>query len=113
MPENFQKLLNSFILRLLDRGHTLPTLAPIFTQAAMILDQKALGDNLNTTNNSNTLFIHWQYHPDGLQRSDIRNTYKKTLEPHLPFDNMKVAVSRPKNLRDILTKTALNNLLKL
>jgi hypothetical protein len=56
---------------------------------------------------SNTLIIHWQYHPDGLQCSDIRNTYKKTLEPHLPFDNVKVAVSRPKNLWDILMKTAL------
>ena len=38
-PENFQKLLSKFIQRLLDRGHTLQTLVPIMSQAAMAIDQ--------------------------------------------------------------------------
>jgi len=47
------------------------------------------------------------FHPDGFQRSDIRQAYNKMLQPFLPYDNMRVAVSRPKNLQNILAKTAL------
>jgi len=108
-PEKFQELLPSFIQWLLDWGHTLQTLTPLLTQAAMIEDQKALSytSTANTPDKPNILYIYWQHHPDGLQQSGIRQTYEKVSQSYLPFDNMRVAVSRPKNLRDILTKTAL------
>ena len=43
----------------------------------------------------------------GLTRQDIQRLYDKTLEPTLDYDNMQIAISRPKNLKDILTHSAL------
>jgi hypothetical protein len=64
-PINFQNILMKFIQRLVDRGHTLENLVPIITQAAQTLEMH------NVTNNDsqkpNTLYIHWQHHPYGLQ----------------------------------------------
>ena len=104
-PINFQNILMKFIQRLVDRGHTLENLVPIITQAAQTLEMH------NVTNNDsqkpNTLYIHWQHHPYGLQRRDIRRIYDKILKPHVPYDKMQIAISRPKNLRDILTRAAL------
>jgi hypothetical protein len=105
--ENFQKLLLSFIQRLQDREHKLQNLTPLFNQAAAILDNNTSSVTPNSPDGSNTLYIHWQFHPNGLQRSDIRLAYNKTLQPYLLYNNMRVAISRPKNLRDILAKTAL------
>jgi hypothetical protein len=97
----------SFIQRLQDRGHTLQSLIPLFNQAAAILDTNTSSVTPNSPDGPNTLYIHWQFHPNGLQHSDIRLAYNKTLQPYMPYNNMRVAISRPKNLRDILAKTAL------
>ncbi len=59
------------------------------------------------TNNDNSLYIHWLYHPKNLQHQDIHRLYESILEPHTPHNRMVVAISRPKNLRDALTKTEL------
>jgi hypothetical protein len=73
----------------------------------MAIDQNGQHQAALKKDASNTLYIHWRYHPAGIQRSDIRQIYNKTLQPHLPYDNMRVAISRPTNLRDRLTKTVL------
>ncbi len=73
-------------------------------QAAISLDRSSKFQKTNDTNSGNILYIHRTYHPIGPQRHDIRNLYQKILEPHLNFDKMTVAISRPPNLRDILTK---------
>jgi hypothetical protein len=39
---------------------------------------------------------------------DIRHLYNKHLSGHDGFDEMIVAFSRPKNLRELLTNTVLN-----
>jgi hypothetical protein len=106
-PETFQKLLSKFIQRLVDRGHTLKQLIPIISQAAITIDQKGQQRATLKKDDSSTLYIHWRYHPAGIQRSDIRQIYNKTLQPYLPYDNMRVAISRPTNLRDRLTNTVL------
>jgi hypothetical protein len=106
-PADFQELVTKFIERLHDRGHIIDNLLPLFLQAAATLENftsKPQNPNQQTQNN---LYIHWTHHPKGIQRSDIRQLYMQTLEPHDIHDNMIVAMSRPKNLRDILTKTAL------
>jgi hypothetical protein len=54
-----------------------------------------------------TLFIHWTYHPKGLQRNDIRRIFNETFQPHLKYKKVTIAISRPKNLKDILTRAAL------
>jgi len=107
-PDNFKEMLANFIHRLLQRGHTIPNLTPLLLKAATTLDNTC---NLAASNGNatNTLYLHWPYHPKGLQRQQIRRLYDATLKPALPeYDNMQIAVSRPKNLRDLLTKTALN-----
>ncbi len=106
-PAKFQAILLKFIQRLIDRGHTLEQLTPLITQAAADLDNKAWQATNTSSCSQDTLFIHWQHHPGGLQRSDIRKIYEATLQPHLPYKKMQIAISRPKNLRDILTKTAI------
>jgi hypothetical protein len=104
--ENFQELVTHFIKRLHQRGHSIETLSPIFAQSAKTLDLPVTVNDKNK--NDNMLFIHWKHHPNGLQRSDIRQIYKQTLQPTDIHDNMVVVISRPKNLRDILTKTKLS-----
>jgi len=46
------------------------------------------------------------YHPKGLQWHDIRNIYNGTLKVILSYERMQIALSCPKNLRDILTRAA-------
>jgi len=58
-------------------------------------------------NHNNTLFIHWTFHPNGLQRKDIRDALNATLKNHLDYSKATVAIARPHNLKDILSKTAL------
>jgi len=106
-PAEFQNILTKFIEWLLNRGHTLEGLTPIIQQAASSLDY----NNNQVTNkpqtNDNTLYIHRVYHPNGLQRSDIRQLYDNILKPHLNFGKMTVAISRLTNLRDVLTSSKL------
>jgi hypothetical protein len=56
---------------------------------------------------SKTLYIHWPFHPNGLCQRKIRQIYNKTLKPYLDYDRMQIAISRPRNLKDIQTKSAL------
>jgi hypothetical protein len=75
-------------------------------QAAVNLDHSIIPKE--TTDTSNTLFIHWTHHPHGIHRASIRQIYKQTLQLNDTHDRMVVAMSHPKNLRDILTKTKLS-----
>jgi hypothetical protein len=106
-PDDFQKMLHKFIDRLLNRGHTLTDITPILTQAAATIDRKLLGPTPNLNPNNDTLFIHREFHPKDFQRQEIRTLYQEILEPHLDFDRMTVAMSRPKKLQDILSKSNL------
>jgi hypothetical protein len=104
-PQDFEKMMTKFIENLIARGNSLNNLKPILLNAAATLDNTCQRETHN--HNENTLYIHWEYHPLGIQRKDIREIYGKTLEPYLDYDKMTVAIARPKNLRDVLTKTAL------
>ena len=61
------------------------------------------------TDTSNTLFLHWQYHPHGIQKRELRMLYNNTLKPHLEYDKVTIAMSPPTNLRDLLTNAKLND----
>jgi hypothetical protein len=71
--QNFEDLVTKFIERLHARGHSLESLSQIFLQTAESLDitQRAIRTNTQNTNNDNTLYIHWTYHPKDLQCRDI------------------------------------------
>jgi hypothetical protein len=106
--QHFEKLTTKFIERLHARGHTIENLAPLFLQVAISLTYPPSQTNGGKNNNEDkNLFIHWQFHPNGLQRQDIRQSFNSTLQSHTPFERMIIAMSRPKNLRDILTRAAL------
>jgi len=100
--ENFQSMLEKFISRLLDRGHNIKDITPLLLEAASTLDKRHTHHNNN--NGQSTLYLHWTYHPHGLQRRHLRQTFDTTFKDTLPFNRMQVAISRPKNLKDILTK---------
>jgi len=106
-PASYKAILLKFIERLLDRWHTLPSLLPILAQAAQTLDSRTTLVNGMCNNNSNTLYIHKTYHPSGLQWHNIRQLYEQILKPHIPFKQLTVMISRPMNLRDVLTKAKL------
>jgi predicted Ser/Thr protein kinase len=106
--KDFQDILAKFIQRLTLRGHKLKDLIPIFQQAAAQLELKQTSNKNANTNNQNTLFIHWQFHPQGIQRRELRHLYSNLLKPYLDFDKVTIAVSRPKNLRDLLTNARLD-----
>ena len=103
-PTDFAAILSNFILRLTARGHKLENLIPLISEAAASLDCQF---KTRRNNDSNTLYVHWHYHPNGIQRQTIRRLYNNILKDHIPFDNMQVAISRPKNIKDILTRTKL------
>ncbi len=100
-PDNFVNLLSKFIERLVQGGHSIERLAPLVQQAAQKLEFK---DHLtkNTANNR-TLYIHWVHDPKDISNRDLCDLYNDTIQPHTIFDKMIVALSRPKNLRDMLT----------
>jgi len=101
--DGFINMLTKFISRLLNRGHKFEALAPLLLQTANSLESYA---NAPAQDNSlSTLYIHWTHHPKGLQRSDIQKTYNATLKDILPYNKMQLALSRPKNLRDVLAKS--------
>ncbi len=102
--EDFKEILTKFIGRLLDRGHNIEDISPLLLQAANNLDRQPI--NRATDTGQSTLYIHWTHHPKGPQRRDIRHIYNDTLKDILPYDRMQIALSRPKNLRDILTRAA-------
>jgi hypothetical protein len=71
-------------------------------------------DNINTrkekqkdTDDDDTLYIHWRHHPSNIHNHTIRQIYNKTLKGFDGFKDMRLAISRPKNLRDILCNTDL------
>jgi hypothetical protein len=103
-PETFQEILTKFIDRRVQRGQNLSSLSPILLQAAANLDRKHI---IPAAPPSDTLYLHWPFHPNGLTRQDVRRLYDNTLRPTLDYDNMQIATSRPKNLNDILTGSAL------
>jgi uncharacterized protein YbcV (DUF1398 family) len=110
-PQDFENIMVKFIERLVARGHSINNLTPIIMGAAASLDHPNRQKRQNENQDTDTIYIHWEYHPYGVQRKDIRDIYRKTLEPFLDYDKMTVAISRPKNLRDILTKAALTDAL--
>jgi len=104
-PEDFQRILIKFIERLMARGHRIEDISPLLNRAAAFLDNHVC-TNRNSASD-NILFIHRTKQPNGLQRKDIRQLFQRILEPHLNFDKMIVAVSRPMNLKDRLTRATL------
>ena len=114
--EDFISLTSQFIQRLLQRGHLLSNIVPIIRTAASSIDNRYVNGRYNNNskiqNADSTLFISWEYHPNNIDKSTIHRIYQNTLQDHVELTDMKIAVSRPKNLRDLLCRTRLPNEVK-
>jgi hypothetical protein len=122
--ENFCSLIESFAKHLLARGHTIKAIKCHFLNAAAATDKSKLQkiqqknkqksseeESAPITNDiaNRSLYLHWKYHPAGIQRDTLREIFDATLKDCNPFNKgMTIAMSRPKNLRDLLTRTTLN-----
>jgi hypothetical protein len=109
----------SFGIHLYNRGHDIATIVSLFKEAAYLIEHKQSLTG-TTTCQSNTihsahtieqhrLFLHAEFHPRGIPRRTIRQLYNRTLAKTKQFDNFIVAYHRPKNLRDLLSKTKLQS----
>jgi hypothetical protein len=102
-----------FAQHLVNRGHNRETIKTIFLDAAAHIDSQEKANQGDTPTAtppqeiSSTLYIHWEYHPRGIERHSIRQMYNHTLSRHRGFDQMIVAFNQPRNLRDLLMPTTM------
>ncbi len=108
--KDFINITTNFILRLLQRGHQITQILPILYNAAANIDNRNTKHKPIASNPDDTLFIHWRFHPLNINNNTIRQIYNNTLKGFDGFQQMRLAISRPKNLRDILSKTDLPNI---
>lgn len=110
---NMTKLL---VQRLMARGYSKATIMPTFLEAIDRLEngqQNTVVANHATvehTTEDKQIFFHLPFHPRGIQRNTIRRLFNETLAPTLTDRRLTVAVSRPRNIRDRLSKTVLKDL---
>jgi hypothetical protein len=82
-------------------------------EAAAYVDQKEAKKTTNQkalTSNGKTLFFHWQYHPNDVDRRALRKIYSETLEGHDGhdgFDAMTVCYAKRQHPQGVETKTVL------
>merc|ERR1711966_82896 len=65
----------------------------------------------NTFGNSNRLFIHMEYSKNDMPKKAVRSIVEATLKDtidELSVSQITVAYSRPKNIRDLLSKAKLH-----
>ena len=101
--------------RLILRGWDRPTISQFILEAVSRTEQQPppAAQSKPTTDHSaeNTLFLHFQFHKNGVSRRTIRTLYDKHLgnfcQADMDIQRMIVAFSRPKNIGDFLTKAKL------
>ena len=90
--------------RLIARGWNWKDIEHIFNAAHNRITGKTQAKN--RPYQGQPLIIHAEYHPRGLQRSDLNSIFKTTLGTHVPNQTI-IALSRPKNLGDRLVRSKL------
>jgi hypothetical protein len=104
---DFVDIAKQFASRLVNRGYKIDDIKHIFLSAAKKLDK--IIEKRNTGNTStNTLYLHWRYHPRDIPKAKLRLLYNETLKDCSGFNNLIICYSRPRNLRDSLMQTKLN-----
>jgi hypothetical protein len=97
---DFITITNKFISRLLQRGHLLKDLIPILRVAAATIDNIThnIQEHTNNKKPDESLYIHWCFHAKDINKAKIHQTYNTTLIGHDNVTQMRIAMSRPKNL---------------
>jgi hypothetical protein len=108
---DYRRLVTEFAIHLESRGYAISDIERAMLSAATKIDagsNTAVSNATPTTITVKRLYLHWRYSTHGPGRQTLRHHYNKHLRRHDGFDEMIVAFSRPKNLRDLLTHTVLN-----
>jgi hypothetical protein len=115
----YVNMTQSFGRHLYNRDHNIPTIVSLFKEAAELIEHKKSLTRMTTcqtnyihsahTTEQHHLFLHAEFHPCGIARRMIRQLYNRTLAKTKLFDNFIVAYHRPKNLRELLSKTKLQS----
>ena len=100
----------AFFGHLLNRGYTPTELTPIFEEAAASIDHKEASTWRSVSRSStNSIFIHWEFHPRDIGRKAIRQTFHQILAPvlaeHGSPTQPTVAFSVPPNIGNCVRKT--------
>jgi hypothetical protein len=113
-PSDFYAMAVLLARRLMARGYSFPALKPLFEEASVRLQtqlsqRRAIPRQPPDPNDpaKKAIIFHLEYHPRGIQRSQVRQVYSDTLAPFLPDRKLILAVSRPRNLRDRICSTRL------
>jgi hypothetical protein len=85
--EDFEKILAKFIGRLLERGHTLENLSPLLLKTAANIDREPFHNTQEE--NVSTLYIHWPFHPKGLQKKACANSTTARSKAFSPLKECK------------------------
>jgi hypothetical protein len=113
---DFVRVTKDLYCHLLNRGYRSEVLTPIFRQAAEEITARAKKTTASSSSAGNTVtkqtFLHWEYHPRDITRSDIRAVYNDILAPILTapplgIQRLTIAYKNPPNLRRLLTRTQL------
>ena len=99
------------------RGHTPTALNKYFKEACDLLCTNIhrnpnIKDTSNNDDRRRKIFYHVPFHPRGITRRNIRNTYEKMVGTLLQNRRLTIAISCPKNLRDMLKKFTLRDIPK-
>ena len=109
--EDYLEMIRLLFLRMKARGHDPSSLKKMFMSAANKLELKAPKPKEQGDSN-NRLFIHMQYHPNGISRQEIRAAFEETCDSFrgtaAEVGKVTVAFSRPPNLKDKLTSARLH-----
>ena len=105
---DFVRAAGQFAQHLITRGHHPDVIRELFLEVGKRLCQNPT--SCNNVDPRKTLFFHWEYHPNGISRRDIRRAYAETCaeDSGFNFDQFVVAFSRAPNLRDALMPTRLS-----
>ena len=105
---DFVRVAGQFAQHLIARGHHPDVVRELFLEVGTRLSRHPTPcDNVDPRK---TLFFHWEYHPNGISRRDIRRAYTETCaeDSGFDFDRFVVAFSRAPNIRDALMPTRLS-----
>ena len=109
--EDYLEMIRLLFRRLKARGHDPSSLKKMIMSAANKLELEAPKPK-EQGGRDNRLFIHMQYHPNGISRQEIRAAFEETCDSFrgtaAEVGQVTVAFSRPPNLKDKLTSARLH-----